>query len=49
MRKNGTMKKFYTYFAVAGLLLGLQTITAQAYFQQKVDYSIRVQLDDVRH
>jgi hypothetical protein len=49
MRKNGTMKKIYTYFAVAGLLLSIQTITAQAYFQQKVDYSIRVQLDDVRH
>jgi hypothetical protein len=43
------MKRFSTCLAALGLLLSTQITFAQEYFQQKVDYSISVKLDDVRH
>jgi hypothetical protein len=49
MPNRELMKRISTSLAAVFALLVSQTATSQKYFQQKVDYSIRVQLDDVRH
>ena len=43
------MKRIYTLLLGIGVLFTAQKVSSQTYFQQKVDYSIRVQLDDVKH